>query len=74
MGVILGFYRGFKGDKGKENGSYYSVYWGYLGVILGFYGDYFGIMEKKMETSIGFRVWWFHEGTYSQLVFGQLKV
>ena len=27
---------------GKENGNYYS--------ILGFYGSYIGIMEKKMET------------------------
>ena len=42
----------FKGDKGKENGNCYSVYWGYLEVILGFYRDYMGIKEKKMETTI----------------------
>ena len=31
------------GRRGSENGSYYIVYWGYIGV-----------MEKKMET--GFRL------------------
>ena len=25
---------------------------GYIGVILGYIGDYFGIVEKKMETTI----------------------
>ena len=33
------------GDNGKENGNYCIVYWGYR-----------GIMEKNMETTIGFRV------------------
>ena len=28
-------------DHGKENGHYYMVYWGYI-----------GIMEKKMETTM----------------------
>ena len=36
---MLGLYR----DNGKENGNYYIVYQGYI-----------GIMEKKMETTIGF--------------------
>ena len=30
-------------ENGKENGSYYRIYRGYL-----------GIMEKKMETTIGY--------------------
>ena len=29
-------------DNGKENGNYYMEYW-----------DFVGIMEKKMETTIG---------------------
>ena len=28
-------------DNGKENGNYYIIYWGYI-----------GIMEKKMETTL----------------------
>ena len=32
------------------------IYWGYIGILLGFYwgsiGGYIGIMEKKMETTI----------------------
>ena len=35
--------------------------WGYIGVMLGLYRGYFGIMEKKLETTImglhGFRVY-----------------
>ena len=34
---ILGLY----GDNGKENGHYYIMYWGYM-----------GIMEKQLETTI----------------------
>ena len=34
------------GDTGKENGNYRD----YIGVILGLYRGYIGIMEKKMET------------------------
>ena len=62
---ILGFYW----DNGKENGSYYSnrVYVGVpfpsliciLEYILGYIldiGVYIGIMEKKMETTLVYRV------------------
>ena len=38
--IILGLYR----DNGKENGNYFIIA-GYIGVI-------WGIMEKKMETTI----------------------
>ena len=51
-------------DNGKENGNYYIIYWGYIGVIgimektrettLVCWGN-IGIMEKRMETTI---VYW----------------
>ena len=44
--VILG---GIYWDDGKENGNYRN-YRGYIGVVLGFYWEYIGIMEKKMES------------------------
>ena len=36
---------GLYGDNGKENGKYYIVYRGYVGIV-----------EKKMETTIIYRV------------------
>ena len=45
MEEYLGILTRFYGDNGKENGNYYIVYWGYR-----------GIMEKNMETTIGFGV------------------
>ena len=44
---ILGLYW----DNGKENGNYrdYRVN---IGVMLGIYWGYIGIMENKMETTI----------------------
>ena len=45
MWFILGLYR----DEGQENGKYYNVvdYWGYIGK-----------MEKKMETTIMWYIYW----------------
>ena len=40
IGYILGLYGGVYRDNGNH-GSYYIVYWGYI-----------GIMEKKVETII----------------------
>ena len=36
---------GIHWGNGKENGNYYMIYWGYIGV-------YMGIMENRMETTI----------------------
>ena len=45
-------------DNVKENGNYYSIYWGHIGITdkkmettIVCWG-YVGIMEKKMETTI----------------------
>ena len=53
-------------DNGKENGNYYSILGiplkGFIGVILGLYWGYIGIMENEMETTImgymGVLFWW----------------
>ena len=53
MGYILRLYRvilGLYWENGKENGNYYNGL--YIGVMLGLYWGYIGIMEKKMETTI----------------------
>ena len=34
----------------------YGLYKGYLGVVLGLYQGYIGIMEKKMETTVIYKV------------------
>ena len=34
-------YWGLYSDSGRENGNYYTVYWGYIGVL-----------EKKLKTTI----------------------
>ena len=47
----LGIYR----ESGKENGNYRD-YGDYIGSIKGSYLGYIGIMEKKMETTIIYRV------------------
>ena len=53
IGNILGLYR----DNGKENGNYYNVKT--IGLFRGYIGDYIGIMEKKMETTIVYcRIYW----------------
>ena len=45
-------------DNGKENGNYYIVYWGYIGIMekkietTTVYWGYKGTMEKKMELTI----------------------
>ena len=35
--------------------SYIESYWEYIGVVLGLYWGYMGIMEKKMESTIVLR-------------------
>ena len=59
IGDILGLY----GDNGKQNGNFYR----YNMVIQGIYWDYMGIMENKMETSIG--IIWLYRG-YIGIILG----
>ena len=50
------------GENGKENGNYYCILEGYIGIMekkmeptVVYWGLYIGTMEKKMETTI---VYW----------------